>query len=84
MHNRHAWNETTADGAKRYIEARKFGGHWSLRSKLGRSGEWRRHEPPLVGDLETLRGILANKYQRRRASHDDIRSVERLLAQARK
>ncbi len=82
MHNRHAWNEKTEDGEKRYVEARKFAGAWKLRSKIGRNGEWEKHEPPAVADLETLLVHLENKYQRRRASYDDIKSVQQLITQS--
>lgn len=83
MHNRHAWNEVTADGGRRFVEASKFGGEWSIRSKIGRGGEWTRHDPPEAGDLATLRDLLWNKYQRRRASYDDVRGIDTLLARLR-
>lgn len=79
MHNRHGWNEKTEDGEKRLVEATKFGRSWTIRSKIGRNGEWITHDPPEVHDLENLRDILEKKYQRRRASYEDVKSIEELL-----
>lgn len=82
MHNRHAWKERTPEGAKRQVRAHKFAGKWSIRSRVDGDEGWSEQSPPGLGDLETLRDILMRKYQRRRASYDDVRSVEQLIAQA--
>lgn len=79
MHNRHGWYEKTEDGERRSIEATKFGRAWKIRSKTGTDGEWVTHDPPNLSDLERLREILWNKYQRRRASYEDVKGVEELI-----
>ena len=82
MHNRHAWTERLPEGGKREVRAVKFGGRWSLEENIrndeGWAG-WTRLDPAPVGDLRALREILWRKYQRRRASHDDVLGVERLI-----
>ena len=79
MHNQHIWKETTEDGEKREVRAIKFGGVWRLQSKLKSEANWVYHEEPLRADLEQLRDVLFRKYQRRRASHKDVLSVEKML-----
>ncbi len=79
MHNKHIWNERTEDGEKREVRAIKFGGIWRIQSKLRNDEEWTYHEPALMEDLIELRDILFRKYQRRRASYEDVISVEKLI-----
>ncbi|HEX3420381.1 MAG TPA: hypothetical protein VHT01_04065 [Candidatus Udaeobacter sp.] len=45
--------------------------------------DWTYYERPLLEDLLALKEILARKYQRRRASIDDVASVEKLIADQR-
>ena len=40
----------------------------------------RYYERPLLEDLLALKEILVRKYQRRRASSEDVASVEKLIA----
>jgi len=35
--------------------------------------------PPLLDDLLQLKDVIARKYQRRRASADDVASVDKLI-----
>ena len=79
MRNEHAWTERTADGLKREIRAVKFGGKWTLQAKVKGEAAWTYYDDPPLADLETLRDILERKYQRRRASFEDVRSVEQLI-----
>ena len=84
MHNRHAWTERTPEGAKREVRAVKFGGRWTLEENVRGEegwGGWSRLHPPSVGDLRTLRELLWRKYQRRRASFEDVQGVDRLIAE---
>lgn len=82
MHNEHGWTERTADGEKREVRAVKFGGRWRLQAKLKGDAEWTYYDPPLRTDLESLRDILYRKYQRRRASYEDVLSVDKLLQES--
>ena len=79
MHNRHIWTERTEDGDKREVRAIKFGGVWRLQSKLKSSDAWIYHDPPLLEDLIQLRDILFRKYQRRRASYEDLVQIEKMI-----
>jgi hypothetical protein len=79
MPSQHIWVEKDADGRKREVRATKFGGHWRLQSKAADESVWTYHDRPLLGDLLKLKEIVARKYRRRRASADDVASVEKLL-----
>jgi hypothetical protein len=74
----HSWIERTDDGAREF-RATRFGGKWSLQSKLKSDDKWTYHEKPPVDILRALLDVLQRKYQRRRVSYDDVVSVEELL-----
>jgi hypothetical protein len=80
MRNRHAWNERTADGVKREIRVVKQGGSWRFQSKWGNQDQWEYFEEPGLEDLRTFREVLFRKYQRRRASFEDVEWADRELA----
>lgn len=80
MRNQHAWTHRTEDGGKREVRAVKNQGRWKLQSKLNNEEDWTYYDVPLRSDLEELRGILWRKYQRRRASHEDVLLADRMLA----
>ncbi len=79
MRNEHVWRETTEDGDKREIRATKFARKWRLQSKLKGDVQWTYHDNPSLADLEALRDLLFRKYQRRRASYDDLQLVDAML-----
>jgi len=81
MRNEHGWTQRTEDGEKREVRAIKTQGRWRLQSKLRHESEWTYYETPDRSDLEELRGILWRKYQRRRASHEDVLLADRMLAE---
>jgi hypothetical protein len=80
MPSQHIWTERTKDGVKREVRATKFGGMWRLQAKTAGDLDWTYYERPLPDDLLALKEILARKYQRRRASSEDVASVEKLIA----
>jgi len=80
MRNQHAWTHRTDDGEKREVRAVKNQGLWRLQSKLKHEESWTYHDAPARADLEELRDILWRKYQRRRASHEDVMLADRMLA----
>ena len=80
MRSQHIWTEKDAHGSKREVRATRFGGVWRLQAKTADELEWTYYERPLLEDLLALKEILARKYQRRRASSDDVASVEKLIA----
>ncbi|MFM8658173.1 MAG: hypothetical protein ACKOD5_13740 [Chthoniobacterales bacterium] len=56
-------------------------GRWRLQSKLKHEEDWTYFDVPMRSDLEELRDILWRKYQRRRASHEDVLLADRMLAE---
>ena len=79
MPNEHVWRETTAEGEKREVKAVKFGGRWRLQSKLKGDAAWTYHDEPGLSDLETLRDLIFRKYQRRRATYEDFKTIEEMI-----
>jgi hypothetical protein len=82
MHNRHAWTERTPKGLKREIRAIKFAGRWSFDAQLRGEEGWTPIPNPSLELLQTLRDILWRKYQRRRASFEDVQGVDLLIEAA--
>jgi hypothetical protein len=81
MPSQHIWTDRNEDGRKREVRATKFGGAWRLQAKAAGDIDWTYFERPLLEDLLTLKEILVRKYQRRRASMEDLTSVEKLIEQ---
>ena len=80
MRSQHIWTERDEHGTKREVRATKFGGMWRLQAKTAGDLDWTYYERPLLADLLALKDILFRKYQRRRASSEDVASVEKLIA----
>ena len=80
MRSQHIWTERDEHGSKREVRATKFGGSWRVQAKTAGDLDWTYYERPLLADLLALKDILKRKYQRRRASSDDVASVEKLIA----
>ena len=81
MPSQHIWKDRNEHGNKREVRATKFGGTWRLQAKSVDELEWTYYDPPLLEDLLALKEILARKYQRRRASREDVASVDKLIAE---
>ena len=79
MRSQHIWTERDAHGSKREVRATRFGGIWRLQAKTAGDLDWTYYERPLLEDLLALKDILMRKYQRRRASSEDVASVEKLI-----
>jgi hypothetical protein len=79
MRSQHIWTDRNEDGKKREVRATKFGGAWQLQAKIAGDLDWIYYERPLLEDLLALKEILVRKYQRRRASAEDVASVEKLI-----
>jgi hypothetical protein len=62
------------------VRATRFGGRWRLQAKTAGDIDWTYYERPLLDDLLALKEILVRKYQRRRASNEDVASMEKLIA----
>jgi len=80
MPSQHIWTHRNQHGTKREVRATKFGGVWRLQAKTAGDLDWTYYERPLPEDLLALKEILVRKYQRRRASAEDVASVEKLIA----
>ena len=80
MRSQHIWTERDEHGSKREVRATKFGGVWRLQAKTAGELDWTYYDRPLLDDLLSLKKILARKYQRRRASSEDVAAVEKLIA----
>ena len=81
MRSQHIWTDRDEHGRKREVRATRFGGIWRLQAKTVGAIDWTYYERPLLEDLLTLKEILLRKYQRRRASIEDVASVEKLIAE---
>ena len=79
MRSQHIWTEKDADGRKREVRATKFGGAWRLQSKTAGDLEWTYYDVPVLEDLLMLKEIVFRKYQRRRASAEDVAAIEKLI-----
>jgi hypothetical protein len=83
MPSQHIWRHRNQDATKREVRATKFGGAWRFQAKTAGDLEWTYYERPLLEDLLALKEILERKYQRRRASAEDVASVEKLIQEQR-
>ena len=81
MRSQHIWKEKDRGGKKREVRATKFGGVWRFQSKIAGEADWTYYEIPPLEDLLTLKQIVERKYRRRRASADDVASVEKLVSE---
>jgi hypothetical protein len=61
------------------VRVTKFGGKWRFQAKVAGDEEWTYYDQPEQADLITLRDIVFRKYQRRRASAEDVQAVDRLF-----
>ena len=83
MPSRHIWTDRNPDGKRREVRATKFGGAWRFQAKTAGDLEWTYYERPLLEDVLALKEILTRKYQRRRASIEDVASIEKLIQRQR-
>ena len=83
MRSQHIWTGKNQDGKRREVRATKFGGAWRFQAKTAGDLEWTYYERPLLEDVLALKEILTRKYQRRRASIEDVASIEKLIQRQR-
>ncbi len=79
MRSQHIWTEKDEEGRKREVRVTKFGGVWKFQAKKQGEGHWTYYDRPLLEDLREAKEIVFRKYQRRRASAEDVASLEKLL-----
>lgn len=78
----HDWREHTDDGDKRLWRATKFGGQWSIFSRLKSEEDFSEHGLDELDALNQLREVLFNKYQRGRLPWDDVVTIDALIEAA--
>jgi DUF971 family protein len=71
--------EKDEEGRKREVRVIKFGGHWKFQAKFKDEAEWTYYDVPLMDDLLALKDVIFRKYQRRRASAEDVESIDKLI-----
>jgi hypothetical protein len=79
MRSQHIWKEKDGEGRKREVRAIKFGGVWRLQAKVSDETEWTYYDFPLLDDLLKLKDVVERKYRRRRASAEDVASIDKLI-----
>jgi hypothetical protein len=79
MRSQHIWKEKDAEGRKREVRVTKFGGIWRFQAKYLDEENWTYYERPLTEDLVNARDLVFRKYQRRRASAEDVAALDQLL-----
>ena len=79
MPSQHVWTEKDDEGRKREIRVSKFGGVWRFQAKGADEPAWTYYDRPLPTDLRTFRDLIFRKYQRRRASAEDVASIDELI-----
>ena len=83
MRSQHIWRGRDQCGKKREVRVTKFGGAWRFQAKTAGDLDWSYYERPLLEDLLALKKILVRKYQRWRASAEDVASIEKLVQEQR-
>ncbi len=79
MRSQHIWTEKDENGRKREVRVTKFGGEWRFQAKFGDEEAWTYYDRPLYDDLVSARDVVFRKYQRRRASAEDVAALDKLL-----
>lgn len=81
MRSQHIWTEKDEEGRKREVRVTKFGGIWKFQAKRADEENWTYYSQPLPEDLRTARDVIFRKYQRRRASAEDVAALDKLLSE---
>jgi hypothetical protein len=81
MPRQHRWTEKDAEGRRRQVRATKFGRAWRFQAKSAGDIEWTYYDVPKLDDLRALKEIIARKYRRRRASADDLATIDKLIGE---
>jgi hypothetical protein len=79
MRSQHIWTSHDEEGRRREVRVTKFGGHWRFQAKFRDEAKWIYYDAPPIADVRELRDIIFRKYQRRRASAEDLAAIEKML-----
>lgn len=80
--SKHEWREKTTDGDVRFVTATRHGARWSFRTRLKSDEEWTRLDALALEDLESLREILVNKYQRGSVPREHVLEIDAMIEAA--
>ncbi len=78
----HEWRDRTDDGELRLVRAVHHGGIWRAEARLRSEPEFTALDPIPLEDLETLLGIVEDKYRRGRAPHEHVVQLQGLVEEA--
>lgn len=76
-----SWKLRLEDGAKREVLARRVGREWRFMERSGRYDPWRDIAAPSREEWQTLLDSLRRRYVRKGFSEEDVRAVERIIAE---
>lgn len=79
---KHEWRERTEEGEVRLVTATRHAGKWQLQSRLKSEMYWTKFPIITLEDLESLREVISNKYQRNRVPHSHVLEIDKLIAKA--
>lgn len=77
--SKHEWRENTTEGDVRFVTATRQAGRWKFRTRLKSEEDWTLLDTLPLEDLEYLRELLWNKYQRRRVPHEQVVEIDVLI-----
>ncbi len=77
--SKHEWRENTSEGDIRLVTATRQAGKWKLRARLKSEEDWTLLSVMTLEDLEYLREVLWNKYQRRRVPYEHVLEIDALI-----
>lgn len=77
--SKHEWRENTSEGDIRLVTATRQAGKWKLRARLKSEEDWTLLSVMTLEDLEYLREVLWNKYQRRRVPYEHVLEIDVLI-----
>ena len=80
--SKHEWRENTDDGDVRFVTAKRHGGKWKLQTRLKSEEDWTQLGVMPLEDLQYLREVLWNKYQRRRVPYEHVLEIDALIKSA--
>lgn len=79
---KYEWRDRDESGDLRFFRAIHHGGAWTFRSQPKGEEEWTTLDPPPTAMLREFRERLWRKYQRRRASWEEIVQLDGLIEEA--